>query len=341
MNIRRVMLVSLLFIVPRLLWAQEALAQEAPVPEGAPFPLSLVLEAVYGGAGGRWRPDWPLDIPPDAFTVKGAASRISLDLDGVSYDLARDAQGRLTDFPLVVPAIVGSDEGPVLAQAGVRYHAEGGIAGLSVRLPSALTWTAQFPLSYIPGHGTPPAKGEDAVKVQCESQLYYVLFSEGAAEIAETWFDPWGEFVAYFTTRVEGTGSPWGIPWRVLSQDGASFRRDYRYESGGNLSQYAGNGGQFSAFYSAQQRPLYLAQVLSSETRIFSFQWDEQGLLTRMRDISPEAPPVPVDFRYEYEFDARGNWVLRRETALFLRDGLLLPASAREVTRKISYTQGE
>jgi hypothetical protein len=341
MNIRRLILFSFLFIAPRLFCAQENPGQEGP-----PFPLTLALEAVCDD--GSWRPDWPLDMPPDAFTVKGAASRVSLDLEGMSYTLARDARGRLTDFPLVVPASTGSADGeaPVLAQVSVRYHAGGGIAGLSVRLSSSLTWTAQFPLPYIPGGGTPPARGQDAVKVQSGSQTYYVLFTEGVAEIAETWFDPWGEFIAYFTTRIEGAGSPWGVPWHILSQKGTNARRDYRYESGGNLSQYAGDEGQFSALYNAQQRPLYLVRALLSETRNYSFQWDEQGLLTRMRELSPEANageplPVPVDFRYEYEFDARGNWILRREIALFRRDGLLLPASAREIKRQISYIQGE
>jgi hypothetical protein len=379
MNIRCLLLLSVFFIAPRLLPAQEVPVQEAPAP-AAPFPLSLALEAVYGDAAGRWRPDWPLDIPPDAFTVTGVYSRISVDLEGLSYTLAYDAQGRPIEFPLVLPAsadaaVTGDAApgegavaaGPILAQASVRYHAEGGIAGLSLRLPSSLTWTAQFPLSYIPGQGRPPATGDEAVKVECASQIFYVLFSEGAAELAETWFDPWGEFAAFFSTRIEGAqgaavaagGSPWTVPWRIVSQTGTSVRRDYRYESGGNLSQYTGEEGQFSVFYSARQQPLSLTRTLPSETRIYRFQWDEQGLLTRLRDLSPEtggmggivitspaegleaAPAAlpPVDFRYEYEFDAQGNWILRREIALVSLDGLLLPVYAREITRQI--TQGD
>jgi hypothetical protein len=221
----------------------------------------------------------------------------------------------------------------------------------------------------MPGEGTPPAKPDEAVKVQSGEQVFYVLFSEGGNEIAETWFDPWGTFVAYFKTRIERAPAA-GAPWRIRSQEGAHFRRDYYSETGGDLSRYAGDDGDFSIFYSARCLPLFWTSTpgtaaggtgILPETGIFSFQWDEQGQLVRLRDLSPagpdtgegivispgaapagdaaeadvEPPPVPVDFRYEYEFDARGNWVLRREIALYRRDGLLLPAYSREISRRI------
>ncbi|MDR3248980.1 MAG: hypothetical protein LBT39_09370 [Treponema sp.] len=339
----------LLFFAPLVLNAQTPptdLVEELP----APFPLTLVLEAAYGNTAGRWRPDWPLDIPPDAFALPGAAITLIRDT-GESYCLARDSRGRLTDFPVVLP--VG------LAQVTASYHAGGGITNFTLQVPAedaaaGITWTAQFPLPYVPGEGTPPAKPEEAVKVQNDAQIFYVLFSEGGAEIAETWFDPWGAFAAYFSTRIERRT---GEPWRILSLKD----RDYRYENGGNLSQSSGDGGLFSAVYSAQGRPLYWVRAPASEdtpeTRYYSFQWDEQGLLVRLRDMTP-APlesadivispgeavetaveavePPPVDFRYEYEFDRRGNWILRREIALVRQDRLLIPAYSREIRRQIT-----
>jgi hypothetical protein len=65
-----------------------------------------------------------------------------------------------------------------------------------------------------------------------------------------------------------------------------------------------------------------------------------------MRDIagpgeSPasaeESQPFPVDFRYEYEFDSRGNWIFRQEIALSRRGGLLTPVYGRGLIRRISY----
>jgi hypothetical protein len=66
-----------------------------------------------------------------------------------------------------------------------------------------------------------------------------------------------------------------------------------------------------------------------------------------MRDLGPaaggpeEGPDFPVDLRYEYELDSRGNWITRREIARFRRGDLLLPAYSRELTRRISYAEGE
>jgi hypothetical protein len=64
-----------------------------------------------------------------------------------------------------------------------------------------------------------------------------------------------------------------------------------------------------------------------------------------MRDIADpagipqaEGPRLfPVDFRYEYEFDSRGNWIFRREIALSRQGGLLAPVYSRGLIRRISY----
>ncbi|MDR3173835.1 MAG: hypothetical protein LBU19_06280 [Treponema sp.] len=344
------------FILIFLLFSCLLHAQEGESP--LPFPLGPVLaEAVYGD--GRWRPDWPLEIAPDAFAVRGAAA-VTVELGalwetgedsagaesrelpaqgsryrGIPYHLTRNPGGRPAAFPM--PLAEGGTL--VFAQVEVRYGGEDGIEELRILIPPGEEpagqetdaemppWTVLFPAPWLPG--TPPA-GEP-VKVQRGEDLYYVFFSGNRDLIAETWYDPPGNFAAYFETRIGGEGR------RVIGLEGRNYRGEYSYESGGNLSEYSGDQGLFSAIYGAQGRPLYW-----TAGREYGLQWDEEGRLRGMRDLAPQGPGEgPAAFRYEYEFDSRGNWVRRREIALFLRENLLLPGRMQETVRQIDYAEGD
>jgi hypothetical protein len=379
---------------PGLLAAQDA---EPPV---SPFPLGPVLvEAFYGD--GRWRPDWPVGIAPDAFTADGArgvtvelinaggAGRDLQRFPGGSgpllseYRLAGDSAGRLSAFPAALPLDMTEEGVPALvfAQVEVRRGGEGGILGLEIRAPASLPkedalageasagirpggtvpegrgtaeteapgeniWSVLFPLPQFPE--LPPSP--EPVKVQCGEAVFYVLFSEGGGWIAETWYDPWGIFAAYFKTLLGPGDLPAGGTRRVLGLEGEGCNRDCRYESGGNMSECSGDQGYFSALYNTQGRPRY--RVFG---RSYGLQWDEEGRLTDMRDLSPlpAAAPgsgdsresFPAAFRYEYELDSRGNWIRRRGIPLFLQGNLLLPEPLLEpmgeTVRRIDYAEEE
>jgi hypothetical protein len=381
----------------------------AQVPQGEssgiPFPLSPVLEAVQTGAG-RWRPDWPLEIPPDAFTVPDAAA-IELDLGEpgsppggpVSYRLEW-AGDRLTDFPLALPAALSGarfgiesggppadlsgdlpgvpDSGPLFVQVHCRYDEAGGLAGLDIDPPAGIT-SGSFVISFDPPC-FPQSERASGARISYGDRLYLVLLSGGIHEITETWFDSSGVFAAYVTGRIEpvppgnlpspqapgASPAPGGLfPWRILGLEGSEYGGDagearplrsgrtaFQYESGGSLSEHSGEQGFFSAVYGPAGRPRYWIRG----ARNYSFQWDEGGRLVRMQDLGAvgggangfaggetdsktggETDASPVDFRYDYEYDSRNNWVLRRETALFRAGNLLLPASYRELVRRIVY----
>jgi YD repeat-containing protein len=341
-----------------------------------------VLEALQGEAG-RWRPDWPPEIPPDAFAVKGAAG-VELDAgDGEAllkqYRLTLDARGRPTEFPLALTAS-GPEGGSVFAQVRLRYGAEGGVTRIDIEIPappppdedapetpvgnapetapaadspgasdSPVFVSIRFDAPYFPRARTPPA-----ARVEYGEKLYHVLFSAGTGEIAETWFDPRGIFSAYFKSRIGPVnggdpGARADSPWRILGLEGAEYGREdsgawrsfnpfhgaFYYESGGNLSESSGGYGSFSAIYGQAGLPLYW----SRDSRNFSFQWDQEGRLVRRRDLGADASPA--DFRCDYEFDSRGNWIYRRETALVRAGSLLVPAYSRDLVRRVVYAEGE
>ncbi|MDR0641216.1 MAG: hypothetical protein LBG07_02015 [Treponema sp.] len=381
-------------------------AQDGESPPPVPFPLGPVLvEAFYGD--GRWRPDWPVEIAPDAFTVRGEAVLVAVELGntqgpgagdsggrefagmelaggesgdmglpprespssryrGIPYRLARDSEGRLVAFPMPLDLTGEGPAGRVFVQVEIRHDGGEGIVELRILSPAGekpaieklageepaetgaeepealLSWSVLFPGPCLPEMfpvgGAPPG---EPVEVRRGDELHYVLFGGARDSIAETWYDPWGNFTAYFETKIGPVGSmgnPGGA-LRVLGLEGEDHRGHYSYESGGNLSQYSGDQGLFSALYSASGRPLYWAAG-----RDYGLQWDEGGLLTGMRDL---APPDAVSgeeaaaFRYEYEFDSRGNWIRRREIALFLKENLLLPGYMRETVRQIDYAVGD
>ncbi|MDR2785149.1 MAG: hypothetical protein LBB83_04455, partial [Treponema sp.] len=107
--------------------------ESAPPSDSArPFPLIPILETILAGEI-SWRPDWPVETPPDLFAVSGEARSVTVTLEfpaadqlnpagaaradsanppdlsepadssgpanRFEYTLAHDEDGRLTDFP--------------------------------------------------------------------------------------------------------------------------------------------------------------------------------------------------------------------------------------------------
>jgi hypothetical protein len=134
----------------------------------------------------------------------------------------------------------------------------------------------------------------------------------------------------------------------------------YAYESGGHISALEWDGGRAEALY-GRYGPVYWAFTSPaaaedpsgnaaaesagedgdaaseedgppSETgeRRYRLQWDEKGLLVRIYGSG-------TDFRYDYDFDEKGNWTRRRETAWEEAFGVFVPVSRTETEREISY----
>jgi hypothetical protein len=334
-----------------------------PLSAQAPFPLTPALEAAYSGgdiAAGTgpavvspfaWRPDWPTDIPPDAFSVRGDAALIRLsgtstrveggegetgNLVPFEYRLSRDSGGRLAEFPFSL--------GGEFFQVSADYAPSGGVAALVFSTAGEgegeqEPWKAEFPLPYIPFESPAPEYPGEAARVSRGESLYFVLFKEGGQYLAESWYDPEGNLSGYFVSRFE----EWEGRRRIRSVLSLSGAERYYFESGAHVSAVRGAYGDFSAVYGAKGQLLEweFAPVEPDTPERFALQWDERFLLAAMRDISPSRSPAPAEppfeYRYEYTLDQRGNWLSRRETAYVTRDGLLVPAGVKQTDRRIVY----
>jgi hypothetical protein len=285
-----------------------------------PFIIAPILEIISDG-NVSWRPDWPREIPPDAFTLNhGRASLIKINAGGVEYGIRRNGEGRLTEFPHPYGGLAG---------VKVEYGPEGEIAGIDVAPaePGQNPWTVFFPRNFFaPGAESLIRAGRDGVDL-------FAVVQETGAGACETWYDAEGRALAYAATSVRDYGGR-----RVRSveiRDASGTRGETcHFESGGRVSLVEAGSVRASAVYGG--RPLYWGFTGGSDGETegagnFSLQWDENGFLVRM--YGPGG-----DFRYSYDIDEKGNWIRRRETAWEEAFGLLVPVSQTEIIREILYS---
>jgi hypothetical protein len=329
-------------LVLTALWTLSAAAQEPvwPVsPAGekkAPrlIPLSPFLE-VLSAADLRWRPDWPGDFPPDAFSVKGGrALSIILTAGEMSFTLRRDREGRLREFPLFFDGAFI----PVRAD----YDGPGRLLRLSAG-PAGDSLVFDFPENFLsPGVADP-------VRVSLGGTWYFVVIQDAGAALFETWYDQGGNFTAWYRTRIQRDGASWRI--RSLESRGGEpvLREDYDFDNDGHITAVNSLKGEFSARYRSG-RPVYWDRIPAAETPpkaeaaavipdpsgSFILQWDERGLLRARR---PQTEDGAGEFRYDYETGGRGDWTRRQDVEMIGREGIRFPLFRGSYERRISYLE--
>jgi hypothetical protein len=334
----RLKLVFFLLILPvAVLSGQEA-------GEGGVFPLAVLLETAEngGGSAGFWQPDWPLEIPPDAFRLSGGECRaIRVFVDGAEYRLSRNGEGRITEFPYL---FMGE-----LIQIQVEYDGDSRIARLS--LASAVGKEAA---AGVEADGTDPWSAGPVLLEALEydgaspsvlrarqGDIYsFILLQWGERFIFETWYDGTGAVTAAYEYRAAGRINE----VRRLLDGGAGISRRH-YDSRFLLTGISALEGGCSVNYYRQDLPKYWEREGAGH---YSFQWDEAGFLVRCYGTAETTASGAetggnegfVDRRYEYALDNRGNWVERREFLMTRRFGLLSAVQGVTIRREIMYGEG-
>ncbi|MDR0451800.1 MAG: hypothetical protein LBH15_02005, partial [Treponema sp.] len=257
------------------------------LPAG-PFPLLPVLETALVGEV-LWRPDWPVEIPPDIFAVSGQARSVTVALEfpgaggregsagadtaappdaAVSSDragppdaagraefaLAYDEAGRLTDFPFF--------ENGGFFQTRADYDDLGRISGLAVSAPGSRQF--EF-LEYDRETGRPSllrinagSAAENAGGADSGGSWFFVVLEYRGLSASETWYDSAGAGLAFYSYRYALQAGKKRLAESAGFSGGESRAAEYYYDSWGNLT---GIGGAYSAVYRGS-RPQYWRRPL-------------------------------------------------------------------------------
>jgi hypothetical protein len=306
------------------------------------FPLALVLEgAEHARDAGAWRPDWPFELPPDAFKVlDGELSRASIVGEGYSLNLAFGPDGRVEEFPFMLTG--------VMTQVSLEYNDAMEVRELTLAFPSReeqrLTASVGLPgeepwkIEFLEHRDSLPVLGRGFRL----NTWYFIFITWGPNEISESWYDVAGNFLGAYSFPFANIGQDRRI--RAVQDFSASGRdMEFHFDSRGLVTETAGVNGFFNVHYFREDLPRYWERRPvtgdSPGTGNFSFQWDLNGILLRITgDQSANRDSLPaIDLRYEYSFDEWGNWVERREIRMVRALGHLVPTQGTVFIRNLEY----
>jgi hypothetical protein len=229
------------------------------------------------------------------------------------------------------------------------------------------TWDIEFPPDFFPYGGASPGGDFPPAKVFRGDTVFFVFFFESRAFFSETWYDGEGNPLAFFRANVRPENGSWTVQALYSRDEKGPQSEEYSFDSGGNISGIRSPEGTFSALYRDNLPRYWERQSVSRPPAAFSraaLQWDEQGLLLGISfeypipaaggipaasgEIVPvetgaaplnaeEAGPPALEYRYQYERDAAGNWISRQDIAVINRFGILIPRPGRSWTRRISF----
>jgi hypothetical protein len=304
-------------------------AQE-PAAKTEIFPVSLIFEAaglkLYSGEAFNtfWRPEWPLELPPDAFRLRsGEISRCTIRTEGFTLDFRLDSGGRLEAFPLMLNGR--------MAQVRLGYDEFSKLREIDLSFPSG---EEPWKMEVLESKDAFPS----IVRAFSLDSWYFIYLSSGVNEILETWYDEEGNALGAFGFSFTEVGRDRKLyELRDYLKPGGST--GYHYDSRGFVTDISGPSGFFKVLYYREDLPRYWERRPVAEENIilspegnFYLEWDEEDFLLRIRGDEPF-----VDYRYEYSLDEKGNWIERRETRMIRSFGLLVPAPGTTFTRVLEY----
>jgi len=309
--------------------ASEKPASEKPAEgnpaEGNPYAETPnpALVLALGDQPPRWRPDWPAEIPPDAFLLRGGrtARAVSVSVESSGSYLARwSPLGRILERPFFwagsayalsfargasgLPAsyrLAGAGEGPGTESVSLSFSADGTLAAAERRNPDASIVSRFHPFGSTLEELEYDQEGRAAARRS-------VLFSRE------------GPRAAYFYSD-GGESAP-----------AASFD----YDSGGRATRIVYGERVFEAVYGARDLPVAVRGAGGAVPGERRYQWDERGLLSR-ETVFGEDGATLEETAYAYEFDAYGEWTVRRALKYAHRFGIWAPERGVLVRRGIDY----
>ena len=325
-------MLAALILIPAL-GAQER--TDSPDPGGI-FPLALLLErAQYAADAGAWRPDWPLELPPDSFKVPGGElSRASIDGEGYLLNMTFGPSGLIEEFPFILNGM--------MSQVSLAYNDMMEIKELTIAFPSREdqgqedAWNIEF------------LEHEDSFPILArafrQNTWSFVYIVWGVNDIRETWYDVDGNFLGAYSFSYVNIGKNRRI--RAVKDFSSPYEETFHFDSRGLITEHRGAYGLYGVIYFREDLPRFWERRPASDdsagTGHFSLQWDANGILLRISSNAGESTAnadAPVNFRYEYSFDEKGNWVRRQELRMIQNLDHFIPTPGTVFNRVLEYRE--
>jgi hypothetical protein len=304
------------------------------------FPVHVPLQTAAGGRV-EWRPDWPANVPVDAFSIlndDGTRRVSALTLDGgeISLTARRDGQGALSEFPVFLNG--------GFYQFSTNLDPAGKVNGFTMNGENPL----EIELLAFENTGGEPS----LARIHSGESWFFASILYQDALILETWYDADGNPLAVFTSKAAGGGAirrpasyrsvfgatsdgeNSGSPENeVAAPDAVPATSESRlyFDGMGNTTLIDTDGAVFEALYNGAG-PRYWKQP---DLGHVALQWDEAGRLVRMAGMDRD--DQPLDYRYEYKFDRQGAWTERLEIRMTPELDVLLPVPGDSFRRTIEY----
>jgi hypothetical protein len=321
---------AIIFLILVALLAAPTLSAEGEEP------VRVVEVLHFGGLPLLWRPDWPAEVPPDAFAVPGKRAprhlavsiEASGDEDPVVYIAAWDAAGSARERPWFLVEQAYSLE--------FVYDNRGRVRSCAI---------APHPSDAAPdgdasaGETVYPVFGPDgallSAKSVAEGRTASVSFFREGNTVEELAYDEEGLLSGRVSNRF---GGQLLVSVETFSEDGTTAAyAGYGYDAHGRVVRVSADEYEAEAFYDSLGRPLRRV-VLSGpekERNERRYQWDERGLLVREFAVDSEGKETEIS--YSYSFDSRGDWVVRESSVFAERYGIRAPERGARVVRKFTY----
>jgi hypothetical protein len=314
------------------------------------FYLTPLIEAAFSG-NIYWRPDWPLNIPPDGFSLQkgsGLPEEIEISNGVEKYNIKKDGEGRLIEFPFftiegyVRVETVYADTG-ALQTMSASFFPYGATDAAQDNQTKEKIWYIEFPDDFIPYSDYSPGGSFPPAKISQDDNVFYVFFFESPIFFSETWYDRDGDFFSFckaLVDRKNDTGYFYPVSvctWRIRSLQiigpDSPYFEDYFFDSNGNITEIRLSGKSFQAVYQ-NKHPRYWRYLDGNQSELY---WDTQGTLISIKAVG-------IEYHYEYGWNSSGDWTSRQESAYKTEFDLLIPTpslSRGTWNRKIQFYEAE
>ncbi|GMO47219.1 MAG: hypothetical protein Ta2G_02590 [Termitinemataceae bacterium] len=300
---KKIFFVSVFFLITVFLFAE-------------PFCISNILQVAEidrSNARQLWQPDWPLDIPCDAFYAEGASS-ITLSAGEAEYTVSYDAKGHLLRFPFLLNG--------TLVQVTCTRNKSGSVSSIALDTLDDTEIKIEF-LEFDDDDRPTLAR------INANDTWSFASFNNAASI----------EIVTDESGLLQGTFVMRKYQEKITTIEYTSAEDDstkiaiFFYDSFGNVSgierkDSTDNTDNIEA-YSAAFNKSGLIQWRRLGN-IYRFRWDEKKHLVELRADENI-------FFYEYDFDKQGNWIERRELQQMESAGVLTTSSVTVTKRTIRY----